>query len=440
LYLNVFAPAAATASSHLAVMVHLHPGSNTYGEAYQDATAFTARDVIVVSVGYRLGVLGWVGHPALSAEGGGSSGEYGIMDQLAALRWVRANIARFGGDPFRVTLFGSSAGSFDTVALMASPLARGLLTRAAVQGEFLTFFNGTHNTIADAEKLGVEIAEAAGCGSDAVAGCLRALPAADLVHAGGDALDLGPWTGGKVLPRSPLRLLEQPGNTALLIGIDREENAFWKIDETGDLPTSYSQSEWVQDTKDLVGLKYADRALALYPPSAYDSLLWSWITMATDLGRGCPVQRMASEVAEQAPVWRYLYTHTMESDPYFAQLRASHILEEPFLWGGGVLGIDYQFSQAEQVLSQRMTAYWTNFAKSGNPNGPRLPQWPAYDSTRRQALLLDDHVSVAANYHLKQCTLLNNVKEPFPAPLHAQKGSRWIRHGIAHGWLPTRPD
>jgi para-nitrobenzyl esterase len=436
LYLNIFAPASSTASSHLAVMVHLHPGSNTYGDAYQDASAFTARNVIVVSVGYRLGVLGWVGHPALSAEGGGSSGEYGVLDQLAALRWVHAYIARFGGDPSRVTLFGSSAGSFDTVALMASPLARGLMTRAAVQGEYLTFFNGTHNTMADAEELGVEIAQAAGCGSDPdVAGCLRALPAADLVDAGGSALDLGPWTGGKVLPRSPLRLLEHPGDTALLVGIDREENAFWMIDDSGNLPTSYSHRQWVQDTNDLVGTKYADRALALYPPSAYDSLLWSWITMATDLSRGCPVQKMATEVAAHAPVWRYLYTHTMESDPYFAQFRASHILEEPFLWDGDLLGIGYEFSQAEQVLSQRMTDYWTNFAKNGNPNGPRLQRWPAYDSSRRQALLLDDQVSVVPNYHLRQCVLLDNVKEPFPAPPEAPSGFRSAQPSSLHGRL-----
>jgi para-nitrobenzyl esterase len=113
-------------------MVHLVLGGNAFGSAYTDASAFTARGVIVVTLNYRLGVFGFVGHPALSAEQG-SSGEYGVLDQRAALRCVHDNIAAFGGDPANVTLFGSSAGAFDTVALMASPLSRGLITRAAVQ-------------------------------------------------------------------------------------------------------------------------------------------------------------------------------------------------------------------------------------------------------------------------------------------------------------------
>jgi hypothetical protein len=173
LYLNVFAPAGSTAASHLAVMVHLHPGSNTFGDAYHDAAAFTARNVIVVTVGYRLGVFGFVGHPALDARGGGPSGEYGVLDQIAALRWVHDNIATFGGDPRRVTLFGSSAGSFDAVAIAASPLSAGLITRVAVQGEYENFFNGLHNTIADAAQVGVEVLDGLGCNSAPdVAACL----------------------------------------------------------------------------------------------------------------------------------------------------------------------------------------------------------------------------------------------------------------------------
>src|SRR5262249_25619399 len=171
LYLNVFAPPTASAGSGLPVMVHLHPGGNAHFEPYTDASAFTARGIIVVTIAYRLGVFGFVGHPALSAEQAGSSGEDGLLDQLAALRGGRDNIAAFGGDPANVTLFGSSAGSFDTVALMASPLSRGLITRAAVQGEVLPGLTGqgnvsgtgVNNTIADAEQVGVQVAQQVGC-------------------------------------------------------------------------------------------------------------------------------------------------------------------------------------------------------------------------------------------------------------------------------------
>jgi para-nitrobenzyl esterase len=123
LYLNVFAPAEAGGSRP--VMVHLHGGSNFFFHPYTNANALVERGVIVVTVGYRLGVFGFAGHPALTAEGGGSSGEYGLLDQIAALQWVQDNIAAFGGDPGNVTLFGESAGSFDAVAIAASPWAGG---------------------------------------------------------------------------------------------------------------------------------------------------------------------------------------------------------------------------------------------------------------------------------------------------------------------------
>jgi para-nitrobenzyl esterase len=106
----------------------------------------------------------------------------------------------------------------------------------------------------------------------------------------------------------------------------------------------------------------------------------------------------------------------MEADPYFAALRASHILEEPFLWGSDVFGFGYVFTPAELVLSQRMTDYWTNFAKTGDPNGPGLPQWPQFDATTQAALTFDDQIGVVTNYHSQQCSVLDTVPEPFPEP------------------------
>ncbi len=205
LYLNVTAPLGTTASSDLPVMVHLHGGSNFFFRPYRNADALVERGVIVVTVGYRLGVLGFLGHPELSEEGGGSSGEYGVLDQIAALHWVQDNIAGFGGDPDNVTLFGESAGSFDAVAIAASPLGQGLFARLAAQTESFWALNGT-GTIADAEDMGSELAGFVGCSDAAdVVGCLRAVPAEDLVLAHGpddvDALGRAarssrsrPWT------------------------------------------------------------------------------------------------------------------------------------------------------------------------------------------------------------------------------------------------------
>jgi len=422
LYLNVFAPPGAIAGAGLPVMVHLHPGGNAFGQAYADASAFTALKVIVVTLDYRLGVFGFVGHPALSAEQGGTSGEYGLLDQLAALRWVQHNIAAFGGDPANVTLFGSSAGSFDTAALMASPLSRGLITRAAVQGELLPGLTGqgnvsqsgiANNTIADAEQVGVKVAQQVGCQAAAdVLACLRATPAATLVEAA--PTDYVPWVGGVVLPKSPLQLLSSGPHIPLLIGFDREEQA--TIGGYVPPPGPYTTDNWVRDTNGIGGPTLGAKIRSLYPPSAYDALIWSTVTAATDALRGCPTRRLANAVSQGAPVWSYLYTHIYENDPTFAQFRAAHVFEEPFLWDNFNFFGPYVPTPSEQILSQRMTGYWTNFAKNGNPNGLGLPTWPQYNSVTEPTLTFDDQIGVISNYHDQQCALLDTITTIFPPP------------------------
>jgi len=160
LYLNVTAPAGSAAAARLPVMVHLHGGSNWFGRPYKHAAALVQRGVIVVTVGYRLGTFGFVGHPALSAEGGGSSGEYGVLDQIAALTWVRDNIAAFGGDASQVTICGESAGAMGVTTLTAMPAARALFHRVIAQSGAGHHVIGTDTAdkiaAALADLLGVE--------------------------------------------------------------------------------------------------------------------------------------------------------------------------------------------------------------------------------------------------------------------------------------------
>jgi|tagenome__1003787_1003787.scaffolds.fasta_scaffold20981394_3 para-nitrobenzyl esterase len=418
LFLNVFAPLASTGSSHLPVMVHLHGGSNTFGSGYEDASAFIARGVIVVTLNYRLGALGFVGHPALSAEGAGSSGEYGVLDQLAALRWVHDNISAFGGDPANVTLFGLSAGSFDTVALMASPLAAGLLTRAAVQGDVYWGLTGYNTQIADAESIGSGLANDLGCGGATnVPACLRALPADQIVRKEG-AMDFVPWVGGIVLPRSPLELIAgRLQGIPLLVGFDREEDSIFEWQYLAD---PFTNANWVHTTTLLVGPPLATKARALYPPSQYESSKWAYIAMATDAKRGCPTRRLANANVAHAATYRYLYTHVLENDPFHAQFKATHATEDIFLWGDSSF---YTPTPSEQLLSQRMTDYWTNFAKSGNPNGSGLPSWPQYDLANEPIALLDNPIGLNHGYHAEQCALLD-TSPPFsfdPAFSHGRK-------------------
>jgi para-nitrobenzyl esterase len=405
-------------------MVHLHPGANFFGDSYRDASAFTARNVIVVTVGYRLGVMGFMGNPSLTAEGRGQSGEYAALDQLAALHWVHDNIAAFGGDPSRVTLFGSSAGSFDTVALMSSPLSHGLINRAAVQGVGWWAVTGGLDsfTVAEAEDFGSNVASSVGCaGATDVLGCLRSIRASTLVLAadntGWSDIDAPP-IGTSVLPKAPLQLLSVSAPVPLLVGFNREEDAAFAYP----WPIPFTTDNFVKDTTALVGPNQAAQARSLYPTSSYDSLLWAYLTMRTDAVRGCPTRRVANTVVGHAPVWRYLYTHTDETDPNFAMFRASHEFEEQFLWGTDVFGSGYVPSAAEQVLSQRMTDYWTNFAKTGNPNSAGLPGWPQYNAVSEPTLTLDDQIGVITNYNDQQCSLMDAIPEPLPAPWTQARG------------------
>jgi|tagenome__1003787_1003787.scaffolds.fasta_scaffold20936560_2 para-nitrobenzyl esterase len=410
LYLNVFAPEAAVPGSRLPVMVHLHPGGNAGFGPYTDATAMVKQGVIVVTLAYRLGVFGFVGHPELSAKQGGHSGEYGMLDQLAALRWVQDNIKTFGGDPANVTLFGSSAGSFDTVALMASPLSKGLFARASVQGEPVWGLDDS-NTIRDAEKIGVRTARSVGCDTAAhVLQCLRDKPASVLVKASG-VRDVLPWTGGAVVPQTVSSALNGEDDTPLLVGFDREEDRYNTYAYPA--PKRYTRRLWIMDTNFLLGPQRGKRARSLYPPHAYGgSRFWSYITMETDAVRGCPTRRLANEV--EAPTWRWLYTHTYQNgDSFEAAGRAAHLFEDPFLWGNFELFGQYTPTPSELNLSSQMTAYWTNFAKSGNPNGPGLPQWPRYDEKTESTLALDTPVRVISEYHERQCHLLDK-SEVFP--------------------------
>jgi para-nitrobenzyl esterase len=246
-----------------------------------------------------------------------------------------------------------------------------------------------------------------------VLACLRATPAATLVEAA--PTDYVPWVGGVVLPQSPLQLLSSGPDIPLLIGFDREEQSTIG----GYVPPQgpYTTHIWVRDTNSIGGAPLGAQIRSLYPPSAYDALIWSTVTASTDALRGCPTRRLANTVSQGAPVWRYLYTHTYENDPTLAQFRAAHVFEEPFLWGNfNLFDLNHVPTPAEQLLSQQMTGYWTNFAKTGNPNGLGLPAWPQYNSVTEPALILNDQIGVINNYHDQQCALLDTITNIFPPP------------------------
>lgn len=414
LYLNVFAPLGTTPSDRLPVMVHLHGGSNFFFHSYRNADALVARGVIVVTVGYRLGVFGFVGHPALSEEGGGSSGEYGVLDQIAALQWVQDNISGFGGDRDNVTLFGESAGSFDAVAIAASPLGEGLFTRVAAQTEAFWALHGKA-PIAEAEGYGLDVSATVGC-SEApdLLGCLRAIPAEELVLAAGPN-DVAPWVGGQVLPRSPLELIRSDTTPVpMLVGSNREESAFW-FAGAGVLPPGdgYLPQDRFRDTNWLVGPQNGSALRKLYPVDAYGSAFWASVAAFSDAVYTCPMRRLA--LANRAPVYRYLYTHVYDNvpDPVLTAARAAHFFDEPILWHdpGLLFGVDFAFSADEELLANRMADYWTNFAKTGSPNAAGLEVWSPFTAEAENIKILDEPGGDLVGYHEAECRFLDQVPD-----------------------------
>ncbi len=413
LNLNVYMSTTPSPRKH-PVMVFFHGGGDVNGDGQAppyNLTKLARQGVVVVTAEYRLGILGFLAHRLLTAEGNGNSGNYGIQDQIAVLQWVQRNIRRFGGDPRHVMAFGQSAGSWDIEVLLAVPSAQGLFSTAGMESGVLA--PGNLLPLSVLEATNEPLLAFFGC--DAVTdvlACLRAIPARKLVNYLAENPDfgitsLGPAIVAPFLPQDPFLYLQQNGSPVpLLIGSTREEmtNLF------GSPNPPLTPDEYAAEIQNqFPGI--AGGVLALYPATEYDSPWYALVAVDSDFFFTCPTRALARAAvgAGRPPVWRYFFTHRFENSAFLNSLRAFHTSELYFVFGnlGWVAGVGpYKPSEAERQLSTDLMGYWTRFAATGDPNGGAAAPWPQYDATTDSMLQLDDSFETIYGYHNPQCDFL----------------------------------
>jgi para-nitrobenzyl esterase len=392
LYLNVWTPAVGDGRV-LPVMVWIHGGGFAVGsgaEPRYDGANLAARGIVVVTVNHRLNALGFLAHPELTAESPlHASGNYGMLDLIAALKWAARNIDAFGGNPGEVTIAGESAGSIAVSALMASPLAHGLFKRAI--GESGAMFPSPGRTaagLAEAERAGLEFARKAGAKTLAE---LRSKSAEDILAAN-PGMGFWPIVDGSFLSRSPAAIFADgaQNDVALLAGWNKDEGFNFTL-----LSGADGQSPYADRVRAIFGAR-ADEALALYPAGAPSldkksarqlggdltiiHATWAWLEMQRKTG-----------VSE---IYRFRFDHAPRlPDDWFqhaptAEAGAFHAAEILYVFNN-LHAFPWLISEEDRRVADLISNYWLNFIKTGDPNGAGLPPWPSYRRSDNAFMVID---------------------------------------------------
>jgi para-nitrobenzyl esterase len=421
LYLNVFTPNL-DKSAGLPVVFWIHGGGNIDGESndYDGTKLASDGKTVVVTINYRLNLMGFLAHPALDAEGH-LFGNYGILDQQLALKWVKRNIREFGGDPNNVTVGGQSAGASDTMTNVVSPLAAGLFDRAIAQSG-ITYFTGL-TPLSFAETRGVSFAVAAGCGSGtgaATAKCLRSLTAAQVEALAGTASASSAYItylveDGQIIPGSftsafqsgnfnhmPIMngTVEDEGNFGLA-GTEYFKNPqvpFTATDFTNYVTNTYSGNAGPGGSPPTYPAGTVDKVFAQYPLSAYATPQLALDAVMTDPS-ACRSLHASQLLAGQVPVYGYEF-RDQTAPFYFPPLPgfvslAYHTADIQYLFplyhgGPAPPSVIHQLNSEQQDLSDQLVAAWTNFAWTGNPNGLGNSPWPRYKGKSTSYYLSQD--------------------------------------------------
>jgi para-nitrobenzyl esterase len=393
LYLNVWAPRGTSAGAGMPVLVHIHPGGFVIGNGNADNSLLaTTGNEVVVSMNYRLGIFGFLADSALGPD----SGDYGLEDQQAALRWVQRNITAFGGNPRNVTIFGESAGGSSVCDQIASPTAAGLFERGiSTSGEYNTLLGAptplqaqdcksTLPSRSQAEAAGASFAAAVGCGSSAdVAACMRAVPTQTAAGASGFGYQDGgtgtvsPTTNAVILPLSLRQALEagRVNRVSVIAGTDRDE------DLVGSAATAAQYAQLIQAQYG----KYASQVLALYPLSHFDSPTIAFRTVAADSDTVCPSLVTDAELSRFMPV--YGYEIDASDIPPYAPGAAGTAQGASHIGAWYLNPVTPALDANQRALQDEEVASVTHFAATGDPNADGTPFWPQFGRSGAEMVL-----------------------------------------------------
>lgn len=394
LYANLWVPEKAP-SKKMAVMVWIYGGGFVNGgssPSVYDGSQFAKQGVVFVSFNYRLGRFGFFAHPALTKESpNGPLGNYGYMDQIAALEWVKKNIAAFGGDPGNVTIFGESAGGGSVLTLLTSPMSKGLFHKAIVEsGGGRTLLMGPQG-LADSEKLGVAFAKANGITAEDAAGLaeMRKLTA-DQVTAKLNMMSMrnatygGPMIDGKVVVESPAEAYAKGHGMKV---------PFMAGANSADIGFAFAKTK--DELFAPLGAAGAAKAKTIYDPDGNAPLGRVSMVFAADQMMVEPSRFIVRTLAATGvPAYEFRFSYVAESMRKAWAAGAPHATEIPFVFDTVAARYGDKLAEADKAIAKQANTYWANFAKTGNPNGAGLPEWPKYDA--KSDILMDFAIGGAA--------------------------------------------
>ena len=405
LYLNVWT--SGKSGEKRPVMVWIHGGALTRGSGANrtyNGTSFAKKGVVLVTVNYRLGPLGYLAHPELTAESPQhSSGNYGVLDQIAALQWVQKNIGVFGGDPGNVTIFGESAGSWSVNVLVATPLAKGLFHRAIGEsgGQFgpMAFLKEDRGRLAAAEKVGVAFAKAAGADSLKALRSVSADKIVDIFNndTEGKKFRTSPNVDGWVLPDEIRNIFAQGKQNDVPVIVGSNANEMTTLTVPAAVPKT------IEDYRKRIEPLYGEATRdfdALYPVKSEADVPAAYLGSLRDVTFTLPMRTWARMTGTgRSKAYLYFFSH-VTPNPNSKYLGAYHASEIAYVFNN-LNAQNTMLQELDHKLSDMMSAYWVNFAKTGDPNGKGLPRWIPYNASNEPYMDFGDVVQIR-NHLLKE--------------------------------------